>query len=230
MRRALAATTAALALLLALPAGAAMDPRVRDGIQQVERALDAWDLVKARAALDALLDVDASSGQVQMTVARVRFEEGDYAGAVALYDELGAKGPWSDLARATLKEFKGYETRESEHFVFRYKPGKDAILAPYALEALEKQYRALQSDLGYVPPAKIRVEVVDDATALSHVSTLSLEAIKTSGTIAICKFNRLMITSPKAMVYGYGWLDTLAHEYTHLVVSKKSENTVPIAT
>ena len=96
------------------------------------------------------------------------------------------------------------------------------------MRELEKQYAALAADLQYAPPNKIRVEVLDDAQALSRVSTLSLEAIKTSGTIAICKFNRLMITSPKALWRGYGWIDTLAHEYTHLVVSKKSNNETPI--
>ncbi len=228
MSRLLLVTALVVPFALPFDAAAAMDPRVRDGIERVEQALDSWDLERARKALDALLAVDAASGQVRMTVARMRFEEGDYAGAVEIYDELGAKGAWSELARATFKEFRSYEQRESEHFVFRYPAGKDAILAPYALEALEKQYQALKEDLGYAPPGKIRVEVVHDAAALSRVSTLTLEAIKTSGTIAICKFNRLMITSPKATVYGYGWIDTLAHEYTHLVISKKSDNTVPI--
>jgi hypothetical protein len=29
-------------------------------------------------------------------------------------------------------------------------------------------------------------------------------------------------------VHGYPWLDTLAHEYTHFIVSRVSHNTVPI--
>ncbi len=79
-----------------------------------------------------------------------------------------------------------------------------------------------------VGPKRIPVEVYADARALSEVSTLPLEAIKTSRTIAVCKFNQILITSPKALVRGYGWQDTLAHEYVHLVVSKKSHNRVPI--
>jgi tetratricopeptide (TPR) repeat protein len=60
------------------------------------------------------------------------------------------------------------------------------------------------------------------------VSTLTYEQIRTTGTIAICKFNKLMVTSPKAVAQGYDWQDTLAHEYIHLVVSQMSRNTVPI--
>ena len=37
-----------------------------------------------------------------------------------------------------------------------------------------------------------------------------------------------MVTSPKAVVRGYDWLDTLAHEYVHFVVGNASKNTVPI--
>ncbi len=37
-----------------------------------------------------------------------------------------------------------------------------------------------------------------------------------------------MVTSPKAVLRGYDWLDTLAHEYTHLVVTQTGHNSVPI--
>ena len=37
-----------------------------------------------------------------------------------------------------------------------------------------------------------------------------------------------MVTSPKALLRGYDWLDTLAHEYTHLVVTQTGHNSVPI--
>ena len=37
-----------------------------------------------------------------------------------------------------------------------------------------------------------------------------------------------MIVSPKALVRGYPWLDTLTHEYTHYIVSRVSRNSVPI--
>jgi len=37
-----------------------------------------------------------------------------------------------------------------------------------------------------------------------------------------------MVVSPRALERGYPWLDTLVHEYTHLVVSRASRNNVPI--
>jgi tetratricopeptide (TPR) repeat protein len=37
-----------------------------------------------------------------------------------------------------------------------------------------------------------------------------------------------MATSPRALIAGYPWLDTLSHELTHYVVNRASRNTVPI--
>jgi tetratricopeptide (TPR) repeat protein len=37
-----------------------------------------------------------------------------------------------------------------------------------------------------------------------------------------------MVVSPRATVLGYAWMDTLAHEYVHLVVSQLSGDAVPV--
>ncbi|TMB39121.1 MAG: tetratricopeptide repeat protein [Deltaproteobacteria bacterium] len=68
----------------------------------------------------------------------------------------------------------------------------------------------------------------ETAQALSRVSPLTVAEIKASGTIALCKYNRLMITSPRALLRGYAWLDTLSHEFTHYLVTQKGRNSVPI--
>ncbi len=201
-------------------------------IQNLEQHLTDWDLAGAKAelaALEALAPADVEP--LAYYQGRVAFEDGRYDDAVALFEKAGVgdkPGSWLRLAKDTRSVVGGYERQESAHFVFLYPRGRDAALVPWALDALEGIRAALEQDLGYAPPDKIRVEVVSSARELSLVSTLSREAIKTTGTIAICKFNKLMVTSPKAVVQGYDWLDTLAHEYTHLVVSRKSRNTVPI--
>src|SRR5256885_2551567 len=37
-----------------------------------------------------------------------------------------------------------------------------------------------------------------------------------------------MVTSPKALLRGYPWLDTLSHEFVHYLVTQKGRNSVPI--
>ncbi|HEY3445520.1 MAG TPA: tetratricopeptide repeat protein [Myxococcales bacterium] len=224
MRPAALPALAALALLFAAAPAIAQDVAVKAGYAELE----AWDTAGARKVADELLARSPDDRAALELAAHVRYEQGDYAGSVELLDKIGSEDEFAHLARTTVKELKDHKSRESEHFVIYYREGKDAVLPPYALDALERQRTALATSLGYMPPGKVRVEVLDDIRSLSRVSTLTLEAIKTSGTIAICKFDKLMITSPKALVRGYDWLDTLSHEYTHLVVSQMSRNTVPI--
>jgi tetratricopeptide (TPR) repeat protein len=72
------------------------------------------------------------------------------------------------------------------------------------------------------------VELFPRASDLARVSTLPLKAIETSGTIALSKYGKLMVVSPRGTLLGYPWLDTLVHEYTHLVVSGASADKTPV--
>ena len=121
-----------------------------------------------------------------------------------------------------------FQIAESEHFAVSYPKGKEEVLVPYLLEALEAQRAALEKDLGWVPPGKVTVEILENTRDLARLSTLTEEEIKTTGTIAICKFNKMMVTSPKALIHGYDWLDTAAHEYVHHVVTARTHNNTPI--
>jgi tetratricopeptide (TPR) repeat protein len=223
-----------LALLLSTAAfaGEELKAEAKARLQNIDQHLEDWDVLGAAlelAELEKIVPKDIEP--LQYYRGRLAFEEGRYTDAVDLLTRAGIgdkNGSYLRLAKDTLKVTKDHQKVESDHFVFYYPPGKDAILAPYALETLELIRQALLDDLGFAPIGKVRVEVVNNAVELAKVSTLTRDQIKTTGTIAICKFNKLMVTSPKAVVRGYDWLDTLAHEYVHLVVSQKSRNTVPI--
>jgi tetratricopeptide (TPR) repeat protein len=233
MRMAVALLLAALAApAAALAEDEAGDGRRDERLEQVEDALEAWDVDGAEQALAAAdPEGDSEDQAVLYFRGRIAFERGEYQKAVDLLARAGVQdrpGSYLRLARDTLAVVEKHQRVESEHFVFTYPPGKDEILAPYALETLEAIRRALLEDLDHAPKGKVRVEVVNNARELAKVSTLTLQQIRTTGTIAICKFNKLMVTSPKAVLKGYDWQDTLAHEYIHLVVSQKSRNTVPI--
>ena len=224
-----------LCLFLSVPAWAqdALKSEAKTRLAKVEEALDDWDVPGARRELQALEGLmPADTEPLKYFQGRVAFEEGRYQEAVELLQAAHIEdkpGSYLRLAKETRDIVKDHARAESEHFIFFYPKGKDEVLVPYALETLESIYQALAEDLGHRPPGgKIRVEVVNNARELSKVSTLTYQQIQTTGTIAICKFNKLMVTSPKAVARGYDWQDTLAHEYIHLVVSQMSRNTVPI--
>ena len=221
----------ALACALSLPASAQGAESVADKLAQGQQALATWQLDDAAtiaAELDKLLpDVPP----VQALLGAVRFHQGDYEGAVRLLKraaEAGQEPGLLQLAESTLKETRGGVIGESAHFIIRVPAGKDELLIPIALDALEQAWTKIAAAFDYEPRHKIAVDVLHDAKGLASVSSLTVKEIETSGTIALCKYNRLMITSPKALARGYGWLDTLSHELLHLIISEKSHNTVPV--
>jgi tetratricopeptide (TPR) repeat protein len=228
---------AVLLVFALLVTGDARDARAQDAagvasrIEAVQRALDDWQLDRAVKLSEELYQQLPNVPPVQAVVGAVKFHQGDYDGAVRMLEraaEGGTAPALLDIARSTREETKGFVSQSSEHFVVRTAPGKDEILAPIALRALEDAYRHVSEAFDYRPDHKIPVDVLHDPKGLASVSTLTVDEIRTSGTIALCKYNRLMITSPKALARGYGWLDTLAHELIHLVISEKSHNNVPI--
>lgn len=204
---------------------------VADRLAQGQQALSMWQLDEA-AAIAAELDKKLPDvPPVQALLGAVRFHQGDYESAVRLLKRAGEAGEAPGLlplAESTLKETRGFVSAESAHFVVRVPAGKDELLLPIALESLEQAYTRITAAFDYEPRHKIAVDVLHDAKGLASVSSLTVKEIETSGTIALCKYNRLMITSPKALARGYGWLDTLAHEFLHLIISEKSHNTVPV--
>lgn len=219
-------------LVLLLVASIAQAQTSTGPIAAIADHLEAWDVESAETLARELERTRPNDPGTKFVLGRIAFEKGLYDEAVRLMEE--ALGPHAAqnadyaLAVATRNEAKGTVVEESEHFTIRYRPGKDAALVPYALETMERAWTTLTADLGYAPPGKTRIEIYASPKTLAKVSSLSEEAIKTTGTIALCKYNRLMVTSPRALWTGYEWQDTLVHEFVHLLVSKKSRNTVPI--
>ncbi|GAC1341046.1 MAG: hypothetical protein NVSMB23_12110 [Myxococcales bacterium] len=229
---------AALAALLAVAAlrgpAARPEPDPRDLIGRAQEELAAWDIDGAAAILDQLVAQKPDAPETRWLRGRVLFEQGNYEAADKAFEAAEAAGEGvrftldRKLARAAAEEVRGAAVAESAHFVLRTKAPKDALLAPYALAALERAWTSLTRDLGFEPKGKVRVEVYDSAQALARVSPLSVAEIKASGTIALCKYNRLMITSPRALLRGYPWLDTVSHEFVHYLVTRKGRGAVPI--
>jgi tetratricopeptide (TPR) repeat protein len=201
------------------------------------RLMNEQRLEEADAEVAQLVKARPHDPDVAFVDGNLKFLRGDYDGALQRFTEAGEKrsGELADeirsmreLAQATAEATRGYQSVAGKHFVVFHAPGKDALLAPYALDALEKAYAALGQDFDDHAAEPVRVEIYPEVADLAKVSTLTMKEIETSGTIALCKFNRLMIVSPRALLAGYPWLDTLTHEYTHYVVTRASRNTVPI--
>ncbi|MBT8495215.1 MAG: hypothetical protein KJO07_19370, partial [Deltaproteobacteria bacterium] len=164
------------------------------------------------------------------------FLDGDYQKAQSHLDGLEdgqvgkSVGRLRRLIAGTMAATRGFASKRSAkgHFEIFYQPGKDEVIVDIAADALDKAYEVFGRDLGVKPKGPIRVELLTKPADLAKVSTLTEKDIRTTGTIALCKYNKLMAVTPRATLFGYAWLDTLAHEYVHYLVSTATRDRVPV--
>ena len=238
-------------------AAPAVNVEVAKAAQQVDALLDSWRFKEAAAALDALRKQAPDAAETAYVDGYHKFLLGDYDGAVkalaSAAEKLppGAGGPqahpaqslmpsaqWAaqlaintralgDLAKEASDAIKDHKEERTPHVVIRYAP-EDAVLVPYARETLEAAYKALHDDLGFEPELPIRVEFYRSPADLAAVSSLSQAEVARTGTIALCKWARLMVTTPRALAYGYPWLDSINHELVHYAVSSLTKDRAPV--
>jgi tetratricopeptide (TPR) repeat protein len=226
---------APLLLFLCLWAGQLHAAEAEREFKVGEDILEAWRFPEAEAiAAKALKDNPKSAAALEFD-GRIKFYQGRYQEALTVLDRalaIDSKDPRRQamklLTQLTLDVHKSFKRYESAHFILFVDEKRDAILVPHALDALEKTYEAIGAELGYYPKEKVRVEVAPDATSFNAISTLSLRDIEETGAVGICKFNKLMIISPRALSFGYRWVDSLSHEYLHYVIVNLSNNQAPI--
>ena len=228
---------ALLAMLVLAPkhAEAGLAPNERFSMVSLGMAyLNQWDLGNARKVLETLRKDSPDDSVVQYYQAQVLFHEGDYKAAEKVIDNfttmpvIQGAAEFIELVRATHRATARMKVHRTEHFDIYYLPGRDEILLPYAEETLEMAYERIGSDLQYKPSERVRVEIYPDSDSFISATPLTRQEIETSGTIALCKYNRILITTPRMLVRGYAWRDTLVHEYVHYVLSRKSRNQVPL--
>ena len=191
-----------------------------------------WDLIAAQNISDTLLKEHPESGDAHFLSARIEFLRGNYVHAGEILKRVGDSyeevADFKKRVEATREATKNFVTRETAHFRFRYEEGPDEVLLIYAEEALEKSYQVLGKILDHYPQEKVLIEFYPDRQPFSQISPLTLQDILTSGTVALCKYNRIMMISPGSLVRGFNWMDTLSHEYVHYLLTKKSRNRLPL--
>lgn len=209
-----------------------------DPYASIQDAIESLDLNDAEQRLAALDTASSAKPQALYLRGLLSFYRGDYAGAARDLSEAtrtaGAEAHprWQHAHQmaaaaqglvAPMQVQQSGAGRYQVHFT-----SADALLAPYALQVLEAADVGLTDVLGVRVPGPLRLEIYPSAASLAQVSPLTESQIETSGTIALCKWNRLMVTTPRALVRGYPWAETIAHELTHLVISTRTHERAPV--
>lgn len=207
---------------------------------RIYRDIEANQIDSARERLMADPELWSAHPLGRVTLGNLAFNDGRYEEAIQLFESVDLERmPGSlegmlrsryELLQTTWQQVRSYEVWTSDDGLVevRYQPGPDEVMLPWIHETLRGAWYAIGYDLGHWSSKPIRVELYERASALAQVSPLSSEAISTTGTIGLSKYNKLMVTSPRGTHFGYPWRTTLVHEYVHQVVSELTGTRVPI--
>ncbi|PRQ07445.1 peptidase MA family metallohydrolase [Enhygromyxa salina] len=210
-----------------------------DGFAGFMVSVDTWDLAAAGRRRDALTDPrerQLATGIIEIYAARYPEAQSVLSGVVAgasasAQDPVTARASYYlDVARGAQLALGDATTLRSDDGRFEavFADPRDELLAPYLFEAMAAAFDELGEDIGVHPDHPIRFEIYDAPGKLALVTPLTLENIYTTGTVGICKYRRIMMISPRVMLFGYGWLDTAVHEYVHYLVTMRSNNAAPV--
>jgi hypothetical protein len=199
---------------------------------QAQALIAGLDFDEARRVLGG---ADSEDPAVAVERARLGIYELDCDGAATILarpdlqdDDAGER--LADVARGCQRVTAALvvDKDEARHVEVRWQDEHDRTLAPLLFDTVARARDALTRDLGVDWPVPTRVVVVRDLLSLSAMTGLPYQSAKTTGTVAVAKWGRVTLLSPRASLHGYSWRDTVAHELTHLAVTRASRDRAPL--
>ncbi|MBI3200268.1 MAG: hypothetical protein HYZ29_01925 [Myxococcales bacterium] len=228
MRKLLAALAIALGVTLPLGSRAQAPSRA----QAIADAVTELDVERAKTLLEK---TDSASPTIAFERARLAIYLGDCDTAAAILSsaELTATPEGAGLlelskscARATAGALV-HDDRDAGVLI-RLQDEADRALVPFIVDVAVRARKQIETDLGTQLPRPLRMDLVRDLFTLSAISGLPVTAAETTGTVAVARWGRVTMISPRATHLGYPWEDTLAHEIAHLALSRATRDRAPL--
>ena len=214
------------------------------GVQARAALFGAGDL---RALSDAIIEIDlaraeklaaridAETPQFLLERARLLLYLGDCVNAAAVFSNpaVTESKEGAQLAQITRTCARataaGFVVEDKQRGIWlRLQDEADKVFAPFVFDVAAQARDRIGAELGVDLPRPLRIDMVRDLFSLSAVTGLPLESAETTGTLAVARFGRIIILSPQATRSGYHWEDTLAHELTHLLVTRATRDRAPL--
>ncbi len=213
-------------------AAAAFDFGLGNPVEQVANAITEIDTRRATELLE-----HTHSDSLALTLERARLAvylgECDRAEAILSNPALTEShegGSLAELAKSCARATAaGFVMEDPLRGIWlRLQDDSDRALAPFIFEVAAQARDTVSKEVGIDLPRPLRIDLVRDLFSLSAVSGLPLKAAETTGTLAVARWGRVIMLSPRAPVQGYPWQDTLAHEITHLLVTRATRDFAPL--
>ncbi|TVQ30450.1 MAG: hypothetical protein EA376_12985 [Phycisphaeraceae bacterium] len=125
-----------------------------------------------------------------------------------------------------IEELLTYDTVENDHFIVRFRPGPDRILAEEMLKPLEEIHRVVSDAFDHEPDRRTVLELMPDHEWFA-VRIVGMPGIHT---IAAATGPVIAMETPRigpGHSGVYDWIRVVRHEYAHTVTLSKTRNRIP---
>ncbi|MBL8762274.1 MAG: hypothetical protein JNL50_13330, partial [Phycisphaerae bacterium] len=130
-----------------------------------------------------------------------------------------------------LTELAGFATIESEHFIVRYKPGDDLVLAREMPATLERIYTRVTGNapggIDHAPAGKTVIDLMPDHAMFA----VRITGMPQLHTIAAATGPLVAMEAPRVgaghSTGVYDWSRVIQHEFTHTVTLSRTKNRLP---
>jgi cellulose synthase operon protein C len=161
-------------------------------------------------------------------------QSGDDASALANLTKAAHLDPFNTRVTNSLSlatEMATYERLDTPHFLIRYAPGPDEVLAKDMVTPLEAMYARVTGNgtggIDHEPPFKTVIDLMPNqrwfAVRIAGVTGIHTMAASTGPTIAMAAPRE----GPGHKVGAYDWLRVVRHEFTHTVTLSRTRNRIP---
>jgi len=220
------------ALAFASPVSAGTDFGLENPVERISNAITEIDTARATQLLE---HTNADSPLLSLERARLAIYLGECDRAQAILSNPALTESREGASLAELAKTcagataAGFVIEDKQRGVWlRLQDDSDRVLAPFLFEVAAQARDTVSKEVGIDLPRPLRIDLVRDLFSLSAVSGLPLKAAETTGTLAVARWGRVIMLSPRAPVQGYPWQDTLAHEITHLLVTRATRDFAPL--
>jgi len=174
------------------------------------------------------LEEAPESADLRAELGLMYMQWGEEAKARRRLDEAWALDSFDRRTYNTLElldELERFARHETAHFIIRYSPGEDAVVAPYIGQYMESIYRDVCDDFGHEPADKTIIEIFPShrkfAVRVTHQPFIH--------TIGACTGRVIAMDAPRPTT-GFGqsfnWAQVLRHEFTHTVTLAATRNRI----
>ncbi len=198
----------------------------------IDHWIEAWEIPLAESVFRDAIGTATTPAERKL-LSRLRYFGGDSATAQKICQPLVSASEadvrsWCEYMARLGETPQQFRERQLGDFIFRWVDPRDELLVEWGADHLSEARRRMGALLGGTPDAPIWVEIYPDLASFINASTLTRQEVESSGTIALCKFNKLMLVSPRVVFSGFPWVDTLNHEYIHYLLKRTYGARVPV--